>query len=124
MDTYTILKDIVLPVVSIMATPIAFYLGFTKGTGKTMDVAFDKLEKRMKESPTAQRLLKLMNKSDELFGDDKAVEQITGFFREARALVTSPEAKNFFTNATQMMKEFSSEKQEEKVEIELPKRPN
>lgn len=122
-DTYTILKDIVLPIMSIAATPIAFYLGFTKGTGKTIDIAIEKVEAKVKKSPTAQRLLKLMEKSDELFGDDQAVAQITKFFREATSLVSSPEAKNFFTNMTELMKQLGTEKAEEIEEIKLPTLP-
>jgi hypothetical protein len=122
MDSYTILKDIALPIMSILATPISFYLGFTKGTGKTIDIAIDKLEKKLKKSPTAQRILKIMEKSDEIFGDNQAVEQITGFFSEARGLVGSQEAKNFFANMTELMKQLGTEKTET-VKLKLPEKP-
>ena len=121
MDYYTMIKDIILPLVGIFATPIAFYIGFTKGTGKTVDVALDRLNEKLKERPTYKRLVKMMEKSDEIFGDDQALEQITGFFREARALVSSPEAKTFFRNATEVLKDFSGKEQESV--INLPKKP-
>ena len=108
----------------ILATPIAFYLGFTKGTGKTIDIALEKVELKMKKSPTAQRLLKLLETSDKLFGDEQAVEQITNFFKEARELVGSTEVKNFFTNLTELMKQLGTEKADDATgEIELPNKP-
>jgi hypothetical protein len=100
-------------------TAVALYLGMTKGTGKTVDIALDKLEKRMKESPTAKRLLKLMEVSDKIFGDEQAVEQMTKFFKEARELVSSPEAKNFFKNVTELMKSLSEESD---VKLKLPEK--
>ena len=108
---------------SIIATPIAFYIGFSKGTGKTVDVALDKLEKKAKKSPTVNKLAKMMQMSEKLFGNDQAIEQITEFFKEARTLVSSPEAKNFFANVTELMKQLGTEKTEEKVEIKLPTLP-
>ena len=98
---------------------IALYIGMTKGTGKTVDIALDKIEKRTKDSPTIKRLFKLMEMSDKLFGDEQAVEQITGFFKEARELVSSPEAKQFFKNVTELMKDLGGET---KVELKLPKK--
>jgi CHASE3 domain sensor protein len=92
------------------------------GTRMTGDTLEKKVKKMVNDSPTAQRLLKIMEKSDKLFGDDQAIAQITGFFKEARALVSSPEAKNFFTNVTELMKQLG-EKTDEQVEIELPTLP-
>lgn len=92
------------------------------GTRMTGDTLEKKVKKMVNESPTAQRLLKVMEKSDKLFGDDQAVEQITGFFKEARILVSSPEAKNFFTNAMELMKQLG-EKTDDDVEIILPTLP-
>ena len=78
----------------------------------------------MKMSPTAQRLLKLLKTSDKLFDDEQTIEQVTGFFKEARELVSSPEAKNFFTNVTKLMKELGEEKTDETTgEIKLPEKP-
>lgn len=107
-------------------TAIILYYGLTRGTGKTVDVALKKLEEKAKQSPTMQRFLKVMEKSDQLFGDDQAIAQITGFFKEARDLVGSKEAKNFFTNASKALSEFTktsdTEKQEEDL-IHLPEKP-
>ena len=107
---------------------LAVYLGVLKGTGKTVDIALDRIEKRAKESPTAQRLMKLAEMSDKLFGDDQAVEQMTGFFKSARELAeegkrlaSSPEAKNFFVNLTELMKQLGGEG-EKKPLINVPER--
>jgi len=85
----------------------------------TGDVFEKKFNKMIDSSPTAQRVLRLMEKSDALFGDDKLVEQVTRFFKEAGDLVSSSEAKNFFKNVTVMMKELGGESD---VKIKLPKK--
>jgi hypothetical protein len=77
---------------------IGLYLGFTKGTDRTVDKILDKIEERSKKSPTAQRLIKALETSDKLFGDDQAIAQITRFFKAAGDLLQSPEAKNLFKN--------------------------
>jgi len=107
-DWPDLLRNYIFPLANIVATPIVFYLGFMKGTSKTVETAYDKITEKAKESPTAKRLLKMFEQSEKLFGDDQAVEQITQFFKEARVLVTSPEAKAFFTNATATLKQFSA----------------
>jgi hypothetical protein len=71
-------------------------------------------------------MIKLMAVSDKVFGDDQAVEQVTEFFKEARALVTSPEAKTFFTNASEVLKDFATGKSESdnnNASIKLPPKP-
>ena len=92
------------------------------GTRMTGDTLEKKVKKMVNDSPTSQRLLKIMEKSDKLFGDDQAVEQITGFFKEARTLVSSSEAKNFFANVTELMKQLSTEKTED-VKLNMPTLP-
>lgn len=101
---------------------IGLYIGLTRGTGKTVDVALVKIEKRMKKSPTVQRLSKTLEIVDKLFGDDQAVEQMTGFFKEARELVGSPEAKNFFSNAIEFMKKLGGEPEKKKL-LNIPEKP-
>ena len=121
MNEEQIIQTVLPAVVSAIATAIALYIGFTKGTSKTVDIALDKLEKRMKVSPTAKRVMKALEMSEKLFGDDQAVFQITHFFKEATELVSSEEAKNFFKNATEALKEFSSS--ESDIKVNLPKKP-
>ena len=115
-----VFATIILPaIVSAVSTAVPVYIGVVIGVPKEIDNAFDTITAKMKESPTAKRAMKLMEMSDKLFGDEQAVEQITGFFKEARVLVSSPEAKNFFKNVTVLMKDLSSESE---VKLKLPKR--
>jgi heme/copper-type cytochrome/quinol oxidase subunit 2 len=115
-----IFATIILPaIVSAVSTAIPVYIGVVIGVPKEFNNAFDTIEKRMQKSPTAKRAMKLMEMSDKLFGDEQAVEQITGFFKEARALVSSPEAKNFFKNITELMKDLGGQPE---VKIKLPKK--
>lgn len=99
---------------------VFMYIGLTKGSEKTVDVALKKIEKKSNESPTAQRMLKFLEKSDEIFGDDKLVENVTRFFKEAGDLVSSEEAKNFFKNTTKILEELTG-KDTEKM-IKMPKK--
>jgi len=119
-DSNQLVNTAIAAVIAAIPTAIALYIGLSRGTGKTIDIALDKLEKRSKESPTIQRLIKMMEMSDKLFGDKQAVEQMTSFFKEARELVTSPEAKAFFKNATEALKEFSKGSNSEGAILKLP----
>ena len=116
-----IITAAVTAVITAIPTAIALYVGFTRGTGKTIDIALAKIEARTEGSPTIKRLLKLAEMSEKLFADDQAISQITRFFKEAGDLVSSPEAKNFFKNATEALKEFSSG--DTTVKLELPAKP-
>lgn len=110
----------ILQVASAILTPVLLYVAFSRGTGKTVDIALDRIEKRAKGSPTAIRLLKIAEMTDKLFGDDQAIEQITRFFTEARCLVSGDEAKNFFKNASEALKSMTTE--QPSVKIKLPER--
>jgi hypothetical protein len=66
-----------------------------------------------------KRLMKAMEMTDKLFGDEQAIEQVTKFFKEASELVGSPEAKNFFRNVTELMKSLSGETE---VKVKLPEK--
>lgn len=98
---------------------IGLYIGFTKGTAKTVDIALDKIQKRSEKSPTFQRLIKAMEMTDKIFGDEQAVEQFIRFFKGAADLVGSPEAKNFFENATELMKSLG---EPQKVSFKMPEK--
>jgi hypothetical protein len=66
-----------------------------------------------------KRLMKAMEMSDKLFGDEQAIEQVTKFFKEASELVGSPEARSFFKNVTELMKSLSGETE---VKVKLPEK--
>ena len=115
-----IVANIIIPaIVSAVSTAIPIYISIRWGIPKEFEVALNMVEKRISKSPTAKRFLKVMEMSDKLFGDEQAVEQITGFFKEARELVSSPEAKQFFANVTILMKQLSEEPE---VKLKLPKK--
>jgi hypothetical protein len=94
---------IISAILNAVCAAIGLYVGFTKGSSKTVDIILDRLQKRLEKSPAAQKLLNAIETTDKLFGDDQAIEQITRFFREASNLVSSPEAKNFFKTLTTLM---------------------
>lgn len=115
---------------------LALYLGLRLGSRKTVSDALDALERRSKESPTAQRALKFFEKIDELFKEeipetddeneepgepiskfDKLINNVIKFFEDAGELVSSDEAKNFFKNVTELMKDLGGESE---VKIKLP----
>jgi hypothetical protein len=124
-----VFATVILPaIVSAVSTAVPVYIGVVIGVPKEIDNAFDAITAKLQKSPTAKRMMNLLEMSDKIFGDEQAVEQITGFFKEARALVNSPEAKNFFKNATELMKQLSKPEAEvklpEKVLIKLPDKPD
>lgn len=103
---------------------LALYLALSKGSKKTAEGFLDVLEKYSKENPTAKRAKKILEKFDEMFEKndiDELIVSIKKFFEEASELVSSPEAKNFFKNISEMMKELSGG--EEETKIKLPKKP-
>ncbi len=101
MDQLTLV--VISAVLNAICAAIGLYIGFTRGSAKTVDIIIEKLQKRLEKSPAAQRLMKAIETTDKLFGDDQAVEQVTRFFREASNLLSSPEAKNFIANLTALM---------------------
>jgi hypothetical protein len=84
-------------------TAIAIYIGFRKGTEKTVDIILDRLQKRLNQSPAAQKLMKAIETSDKLFGDDQLITQATNFFKQASNLVSSQETKNFIKTLTNLL---------------------
>jgi hypothetical protein len=82
---------------------IGIYIGLKKGTEKTVDTLLDRLQKRLNKSPAAQKLIKAIETSDKLFGDDQLITQATNFFKEASNLVSSEEARGFFKNLAAIM---------------------
>lgn len=82
---------------------IGIYIGLKKGTEKTVDTILDRLQKRLNKSPTAQKLIKAIETSDKLFGDDQLIAQATNLFKEATRLVSSQEARTFLKSLADIM---------------------
>ena len=95
-------------------------LGVYLGERYTMNGLERRLNKMFGKSKTWQKLIKILN-SPSLEQDlNKLLKNAAGFFEEARTLVSSPEAKNFFKNASELIEQFSSESPEI---VKIPKKP-
>ena len=114
------LETILMTAIAAVFNAIAFMVGMRLGTKASANEAEKRVMKMLNKSSTVTRLTKLLEKSDELFGDDQLVEQVTKFFKEASDLVSSNEARNFFKNVSTALIELSTE---QKVDLELPKKP-
>jgi len=111
--------QLTLTLVAAILNGVSLAVGMIIGTRMTGDVFEKKFKNIVDKSPTAKRIMKLLEKVDVLFGDEQAVEQFTRFFREAADLVGSEEAKSFFKNVTELMKDLS---EPQKVGFKMPKR--
>ena len=115
----TKIDQLTLTLIAAVINGASLMIGMYLGTRMTGDVFEKKLTKMIEKSSTAQRLTKLLEMSDKLFESEQAVEQFTRFFKEAADLVSSKEAKNFFKNVTELMKDLGSEPE---VKLKLPKK--
>ena len=104
------IDPLTLTLIAAILNGVSLAVGMIIGTRMTGNIFEKKLNKMINKSATAQRFMKLLEKADKIFGDDQAVEQVTRFFKEATDLVSSPEAKNFFKNVTEIMKGLSGPK--------------
>jgi len=102
-------------------------IGIYIGERITMKGFEKRLTKMANKSETVQRLLKLINNPDLEKDVNSLLKKATKFFDEATVLVkkgtelaASPEAKNFFKNATVLIEQFSSESPKL---LEMPKKP-
>jgi len=116
------MDELALIIISAVLNGISLAIGMIVGTRMTGDVFEKKLMKIMKKSPTVKSIAKFVKKADKLLEEGKAealIDKITRFFDDASELVSSPEAKNFFKNVTELMKDLGGEA---KVELKLPKK--
>jgi len=95
-------------------------IGIYIGERITMKGFEKRLTKIFNKSKTAQKLLSLINNPDLEKDVNNLLKNAAGFFEEAKVLVSSPEAKNFFKNATELIEQFSSESPEL---LKIPKKP-
>jgi len=111
-----------LTLLSALLSGISLAVGMIIGTRLTGDIFEKKFNKIIEDSPTAKSLKKLLKKTDKLLEDNKLDElivKVTKFFEDAGELVSSDEAKNFFKNVTELMKDLGGESE---VKLKLPKR--
>jgi len=116
------MDELVAMMISAVLNGISLAIGMIVGTRLTGDVFEKKVTKILDESPTAKSLKKFVKTADGLLEEgkvDKLIEKVTKFFDEAGGLVSSPEAKNFFKNVTELMKGLG---EEHKVSLKMPKK--
>jgi hypothetical protein len=109
MNPDQVLTLLVSGIITSVFSAVGIYIGFTKSSAKTIDIALDKIEKRTKNSPTVKRAKQMMELTDKIFGDEQLIEKATKFFEEATAQISSPEAKNLFKNAAEALKSFTKQ---------------
>ena len=85
-------------------------VGMVVGAKLTSRSMVKEVDKWMQQSELFQALKKTVT-------DQTLIDEATKFFKEARAWISSPEAKNLFVNITELLKELSGEP---KVKFELP----
>jgi len=105
-------EQLIMMVVSAVLNGVMLAVGMMIGTRLTAKSMRKEVEDMMEKSETVQMLKKFLT-------DQTLISKATKFFEEATTLVSSPEAKNFFKNMTQLMRELSSDTS---VKFELPKR--
>lgn len=98
---------------------IGTYVGLKAGARAT-GAEFEKRAMRViNNSPTAQAMKKMVKKVDEMLESKNLIDEATGFFKEARESIGSPEVKNLIKNVTELVKDLG---EETKVELKLPKK--
>jgi hypothetical protein len=88
----------------------------TKLTGRTIEKSVLRI---IDKSPTLKKVTNLVEAIDKIIENEKAVQEITGFFKAGRELMQSPEARNFFANVTELLRNLSGESE---VKLKLPER--
>lgn len=77
------------------------------GTQLTGNKLEKTIKKMMKDSKTLQKVAVILEKLDVILGNEDLSKEVVGFFKAAKELVESPEAKNFFKNVSKALKEFT-----------------
>lgn len=117
------MDELWLTLLSALLGGISLAIGMIIGTRLTGDIFEKKFNKIIEDSPTAKSLKKLLKTMDKLLEEgevDNLIKKANKFFEDAGELVSSDEAKNFFKNISEVVKELGGE---EKTTIKLPKKP-
>lgn len=97
--------QLIILVIGAVLNGLMLAVGMIIGTRLTAKSMRKEVEAMLEESETAQAVKKVVT-------DQKLVEKATKFFDEATDLVSSHEAKNFFANVTELMKQLGGEPKE------------
>ena len=106
------MDELILLVLGAIFNGVMLATGMLIGTRLTTKSMIKEVEKMLEKSETAQSVKKLVT-------DQTLIQKATQFFEEATVLVSSNEAKNFFRNVTELMKDLGGESE---VKLKLPKR--
>lgn len=106
--------QIILLIITAILNGAMLALGMWIGTRQSAKSIIKEFDVYLKKS----ELFKLLTKT---LTDQTLLDKATKFFDEATTLVSSEEAKNFFKNVTELMKELSGETP---AKLELPKKPD
>lgn len=104
--------QLIILIISAILNGAMLAVGMIIGTKWTARSLRKEAEQMLEESETAQAIKKLIT-------DQTLIEKATKFFEEATTLVSSPDAKNFFKNAAELLKEFSGAPE---VKVNLPEK--
>ena len=106
--------QIVILVLGALLNGATLAIGMWIGTRQSAKAIVKEVEKVLEKNELIKTLKKTLT-------DQTLLVKATKFFEEATTLVSSVEAKNFFKNATEALKEFSSS--ESDIKVNLPKKP-
>jgi len=106
------MEQLILILIQAALSGVMIAIGMLVGSRLTSKSIVKELDKWMNRS-------EFFNELKGMISEQELIPKATVFFEEATALVSSPEAKQFFKNATAALKEFSGEPD---VKIEIPKK--
>ncbi len=101
--------DVGLEVVKALISGGMLFIGIYLGSKMSARTIKKELLSTAEESETVQKIKKILNNPEFEGTLKKVLDDAASFFEEAKALVSSPEAKNFFKNASELIEQFSSE---------------
>lgn len=110
------MDEIILLILGAVINGVMLMVGLYLGTRQSAKELRRELEDILAKSELVSMLKKTLT-------DQTLIEKATRFFEEATALVSSPEAKNFFKNVTALMKDLSAEETESVLKLPKKKSP-
>ena len=107
-------------IINAVISGVMLFFGIFLGSKMSARTIKKELLAAADESKTVQKIKNMLNDPEFEGSISKLLSNAAGFFEEAKARVSSPEAKTFFKKATELIEQFSSESPEV---IKLPKKP-
>jgi len=102
-------------------------IGVYLGEKLTLDGVEKRVRKFVSGSRRVQQLFVVLDRVSEMLNSpeterdlDRLLTSAAEFFESGKELLSSPEAKNFFVNATELLRQFTKE---EKSDLRIPEKP-